>query len=169
MTFLILYDGSGYKMDQKWNYFWFAFSNLHLIVIPVVGLLSANHINKNSKSVERLGIRTNSNLIQLYIVLWISLVLDTVTSGALLLVLNQEQEDFHWQHLDKQVFQIQLSAIILMCMRCIISSCLDLLIMFAYYRLSLRLPSKMSLLVTQCLTSETQSYQSTEKERGEEF
>ena len=47
-----------------------AFAN---ILMAVITFASVHHIHKHSKSIEHLGIRTNSSLMKAYVILWTSL------------------------------------------------------------------------------------------------
>lgn len=76
--------------DDTWDYVWFAFANMTLMVIPVVGVLSARHINRNSRSVERLGIRTNSSIMNVYLAFWASVAVICIAIGVLVTLLHKE-------------------------------------------------------------------------------
>ena len=77
---------------ETWDYVWFFFSNLVIIAIPLVGIFSARHINNNSRSVERLGIRTNSKIMKLYLGFWMSVSVDCIVVGILMIILTEEHE-----------------------------------------------------------------------------
>ena len=83
MSYLIVTDLS--QMHEYWLYFWFGFNNATLIIMPVVGKLSARHINKNSRSIERLGISTNSRVMKVYLALWITLAILCTTDGVMII------------------------------------------------------------------------------------
>ena len=85
IIFLTLENKSWYTQDQTWNLVWFTFVLLHMTIIPIVGTLSARHINKHSASVERLGIRTNSLVLKFYLAFWISLSATCILIGIALL------------------------------------------------------------------------------------
>ena len=57
--------------DKTWYLIWFIFSYFFVITLPIIGVLSTRHIHKHSRSVERIGIRTNSKVIKLYCAFWI--------------------------------------------------------------------------------------------------
>ena len=88
------------------NNVWFAFSNTVWIAMPVIGFLSARHINKNSRSVERLGIRPNSRVLKLYQGFWLSFSLICITIRVLMILLTQDHALHGWEHGDTSKFEM---------------------------------------------------------------
>ena len=78
--------------DNTWDYVWFTFANIILIVIPTVGIFSARHINRNSRSVERLGIRTNSSIMNVYLAFWTSVAIICIAIGVLVTLLYEDHK-----------------------------------------------------------------------------
>ena len=60
--------------ETSFRLVYFSFHSILWIAIALITICSRRHINIHSKQVERLGIRTNSKVIKLYAVLWVSCV-----------------------------------------------------------------------------------------------
>ena len=73
----------GVKDDAYYRLECYIFSELSAVLIALVTLFAARHIHVNSKQIERLGIRTNSTIMKLYVILVISLALCTLSSITL--------------------------------------------------------------------------------------
>ena len=76
MSFLIF--GAIYDLKDAWKFVWSIFYSLCSIVMMLITLFSVKHIHKYSKSIKKMGIKTNSTLMKLYVVLWIGLNLMTL-------------------------------------------------------------------------------------------
>ena len=73
----------GVKDDAYYRLECYIFSELSAVLIALVTLFAARHIHVNSKQIERLGIRTNSTIMKLYVILVISLALCSASSITL--------------------------------------------------------------------------------------
>lgn len=125
-----------------------------IITIPIVGLLSAWYINKNSKSIERLGISTNSKVLKFYLAFWVSLSVFCIFDIVIVLEIDYEKLMGTDHNFDYPAMIIDAS------FRGIggsIISCLDLLVLLAYYKNSKKLSARVSKLVTKNLRSESVS------------
>ena len=137
LTYLIV---TGDNLDnQNWDYVWFTFSNFVLITIPFVGVFSARHIENNSRSIERLGIRTNSKIMKFYLGFWTSISIDCIVVGVIMIILTEEHKLKRGEEADEQKLRMLMSASILVSLRIIMASCLDFLVLTTYYRLSKKL------------------------------
>ena len=71
LSFLIA--GALDNIGDAWNYVWSVFYSICNLVMMLVTLFSVQHIHQYSKSIERMGIKTNIRLMYQYVFFWISL------------------------------------------------------------------------------------------------
>ena len=83
----LLATANAIEGNQTWDIVWFSFANSILIIIPIVGLFSARHINKNSRTIEQFGIRTNSSIMNIYLAFWLSVAIFCIAIGVLVTML----------------------------------------------------------------------------------
>ena len=72
--------------SETWNFVWSSFYPLCTITMMLVTLFSVRHIHKHSKSIVQMGIKTNSTVMKLYVVFWISLNLTSLVQLCLMSV-----------------------------------------------------------------------------------
>ena len=61
--------------ETHWFSIFIVYSNFTALAFALTIFFAARHIHVNSKQVERLGIRTSSTLIKLYVTFWIGLAI----------------------------------------------------------------------------------------------
>ena len=71
LSFLIA--GELYNIVDAWNYVWSVFYSVCNLIMMLATLSSVQHIHRYSKSIERMGIKSNIRLMYLYVFFWISL------------------------------------------------------------------------------------------------
>ena len=111
-------------------------------------MLAAWHIHKNSKQVERLGIRTNSMIMKLYVIFWIALALCTISSTMLVSIDNKLQ---YQKHNNVPRMRIMIAASTFIGMLYFVSSTLEIIMLYAYYRMSQKMTSTETKLVARSL------------------
>lgn len=90
-----------------------------------------------------------------YITLWTILTTITVSDQLLVIILSEGQVDEKWVGEDLRMYRIIISATTLIGVRYFVASCLDMLILLAYYRLSKKISYRVSKLVSQTLIEES--------------
>ena len=165
--FCYLYVTNGSKHDKSsetWDCVWFIFSSLVYLTIPVIGVSSARHITNNSKSVEQLGIRTNSRVMRVYLAFWVTLGFVSIAGGSCMIMLDYDRRLHHGQHVK---YKVTMVVCILIAIRSLFVTCLDLQLFIAYYRISQKLSDKMSRMVTKNLRSDSSSSVNVQEYDGE--
>ena len=100
----------------------------------IMSLRSASHISMQSKSIQSIGVRTNTLLMKAYVVFWFDhAVLNTTLFVIWLFLQNYDFED----ELTKSRLRVAMAYFFLACLINAIS--LDHLIIYFYYKHSLRL------------------------------
>lgn len=73
LIFVAVRDNDG--SNNTWNTVYTYFYVIFILGMTLSTLFSVLHIHKNSKSIEVLGIKTNSTLMKLYVIFWTTLSL----------------------------------------------------------------------------------------------
>ena len=68
LVFLIVGAFKDYSI--VWNVIWATFQSVSVATMMLTTLFSVRHIHKHSKSIEFLGIRTNSTIMKAYVIFW---------------------------------------------------------------------------------------------------
>ena len=76
LILLIIKSADGDK--QSWIEFWSNFYGSMVLLMATTSLISFWYIDKFSKVIEHLGVRTNSAVIKLYVITWIGLVITDI-------------------------------------------------------------------------------------------
>ena len=131
------------------------------ISLPVIGVTSAHHICSNSMSVERLGIRTNSKVINIYLAFWVSVAAINLVIGTIVIFVTQKDSG--------EILELRLAITngFFVSTRYIFVGSLDLMLLFAYYLQSRKLSAKMQKLIAQNLRTESTSSHREDQDKGE--
>ena len=119
-------------------YYFYEFAS---VAMALITLLSARHIHNNSKQVEKLGIRTNSVIMKVYVVFWISLAVCTTSCFALI---NINTVQIHLADCCDSDFFLRMMIAIstLISLLYVLIASLEIIMLYAYHRISERLSSK---------------------------
>ena len=123
---------SGFYELEGWNYFYLAFIFLTNATMAVATIFSAKRIQKHSKSVEKIGIKTRSTVMLLNTIIWPFYVLVIAIYDFLILAHVNTKDQ-----LVKYRIYIVISCIYML--EYIVCAALDLMLLYTYWLLSLRL------------------------------
>ena len=114
------------------DYYFYESGSLFMALITFV---AACHIHKNSRQVERLGIRTNSLVMKIYVIFLIIFALCTFSSTTLTSI-NSSDEREHEDDNAVHTLRIVTAASAFLGLRYFLMSSLELLMLYAYYCMS---------------------------------
>ena len=135
LSFLIA--GALDRIGDQWNYVWSVFYSFCNMTMMIVTLFSVQHIHRYSKSIERMGIKTNIRLMYLYVFCWISLNLIILVQITIYSISKHGEDQGTMTNEQVKKYDIGLTSIFII--HYIISAALDILVLFGYYRLGNRL------------------------------
>ena len=141
----VLQEGGKWSDVQEYQYVSI------VIIMSTLTLFSVFYIHKHSKSIEHLGIRTNSSLMKAYVIFWTSLCFVVLLQMALYLVPRDGHGSWkqHISETKKRKFYISNTSLYFA--QYMLCEGLDLLVLFAYFRLGKRLSTRTTKLVTKNL------------------
>lgn len=150
LSFLIA--GALDDIGDAWNYVWFVFYSICNLIMMLATLFSVQHIHRYSKSIERMGIKTNIRLMYLYVFLWISLNVIILVQITIYSISKHGQDNGTMSKMQVQKYDIGLTSIYII--HYIISAALDLLVLYGYFRLGNRLSEQAADMVANSLRNE---------------
>ena len=140
-----------------WFTIFLVYSNFTNLAFALTIFLAARHIHVNSKQVESLGIRTSSTLITLYVTFWIGLAIFSVSFLILLIwerviyiSYTKQGINTRKEKTDRDL-RITISEFVVLMLLNILGKSLELMILYAYFRLSMKLSAQATKLVTESL------------------
>mmetsp|Transcript_1235 Transcript_1235/g.1627 ORF Transcript_1235/g.1627 Transcript_1235/m.1627 type:complete len:141 (+) Transcript_1235:559-981(+) len=118
-----------------------------IIAMVLTTIFSFRHINKHSKSIERLGVKTNSTVMNLYVLFWFSFGAEIILNIVMYRLRTDALEDGYIE----TALNYQIVYAILYAPQWLLAAGLDILVLFAYFRLCKKLSAEVSELVTESL------------------
>ena len=152
------------KRAVIWNVTFYMFISISDVALLLITALSVRHINKHSKGIEAIGIKTDSMLMKLYAVCWVGVNVFAIAIFTLGFFLVDQywyyiyfsNFDWFWGTYDYAfVLRLQISYICLFMVSFVFLTMLNILILVAYYRLGKKLSSRAKLIVTNTLRTES--------------
>lgn len=120
------------------------------ILMAVITFASVHHIHKHSKSIESIGVKTDSTLMKIYLISWIALnffYISHLVLGFFLLPLAVDLSEK--KEIDSTYgLRVSISFVVCFIIVQIFMSIQDILILMAYHRLGHKVSSRTKHLVT---------------------
>lgn len=129
----------------------------------MVTLYSVCHIHNHSKSIEQLGIKTNSTLMKLYVILWTGESLTVIMQLTLFIIPRGVGMKAGVSKITLEKYYIGYNALYFF--QYTICAGLDLLVLYAYFRLGRRLSTRAVSMVAKNLRKATLQAELAEAEK----
>ena len=143
LIFVAVRDNDG--SNNTWNTVYTYFYVIFILGMTLSTLFSVLHIHKNSKSIEVLGIKTNSTLMKLYVIFWTTLSLVVLINLLLYFMAKRRLENGYMSEVTFAKLEIVQTSIL--SFEYMICPGLDLLVIFAYFRLGKKLSARAARIV----------------------
>lgn len=135
---------------DEFNIRWNAFILISTIGIAITILYSAHHIHVSSRSIEKLGIKTNSTVMTLYVIVWSSLALTFILTSVC----------YYYAYYDydvsnkERVLRLKIAYLSLFTGSVLLGILPEFLLLYLYLRLSEKLSAKATTLIAENLRSD---------------
>ena len=129
----------------KWRFFFASFYCFTIITFAITCILAARHIHLNSQQVEKLGIRTNSTIMKAYVTVWVIFAFLWLLLAIITIWFEKvvAKKGWNWHSapdIDEDGFlKISIAGCVVMDILYVMTAALEVMILYAYYRLSKKL------------------------------